>query len=73
MKCTICDSPMNRKITDLPFKTNDLTIIIVKQVPVFQCTNCSEYSLEDSAMEKVDEILFSVDESAELEIRKFAA
>jgi YgiT-type zinc finger domain-containing protein len=63
---------MIRKITDVPFKTNDSTIIIVKQVPIFQCTICSEYSLEDTAMEKVDEILFSVDEDAELEIRKFA-
>jgi len=29
--------------TDLPFKINEDTIVIVKGLPVLQCTNCLEY------------------------------
>ena len=46
---------------------------ILKEVPVFQCENCSEYLLDDSVMKRVEDILEGVDSSAELEVIKFAA
>ena len=59
--------------TDLPFKVDDTTIVIIKALPVLQCGNCSEYLLDDSVMKRTEEILDKVDSSAELEIIRYAA
>lgn len=73
MKCHVCGSKMNRLITDLPFKVDDTTIVIIKGLPVLQCENCSEYLLDDTVMKRTEEILDKVDSSAELEIIRYAA
>jgi len=43
MKCTVCGAEMNRVVSDLPFKTSDHTIVILKSLPVLQCGHCTEY------------------------------
>ncbi len=58
--------------TDLPFKVRETTIVIVKALPVLQCQGCGEYLLEDSVMQRVDEILERADVRAELEIIGYA-
>ena len=73
MRCHVCGSELAAVITELPFKRSDSTIVIFKDLPVLQCVACSEYLLEDSVMERVDEILDQVDRRAELEIIRFAA
>ncbi|MBI1883604.1 MAG: type II toxin-antitoxin system MqsA family antitoxin [Chlamydiae bacterium] len=73
MKCRICGNPMKSTVTDLPFKTSERTIVILKQLPVSQCLNCNEYILDDSVMEHVEKLLSKVSESAELEILRYAA
>jgi YgiT-type zinc finger domain-containing protein len=73
VRCRVCGSPMKLLITDLPFKVSESTIVILKELPVLLCENCSEYLLEDSVMSRVEEILERVDTSAELEIIHFAA
>jgi hypothetical protein len=45
----------------------------MKDLPVYQCGNCGEYLLEDSVLERVEEILQNIDAAAELEIIKYAA
>ena len=50
-----------------------LLIKNIKDMPVFQCDRCIEYSIEDSVMEKVDYILSRVDVTSELEIVRYAA
>jgi YgiT-type zinc finger domain-containing protein len=60
-------------ITDLPFKTDIHAIIIIKNLPVMQCGNCSEYLIEDQIMQKVDDIINRMDRGAEVEILNFAA
>lgn len=64
---------MEERITDLPFKVGDSSIVIVKDLPVIQCSNCSEYLLADAVMTHVEEILESVDKTAELEVVRYAA
>jgi YgiT-type zinc finger domain-containing protein len=64
---------MEPAVTNLPFKVKESTIIIVKDLPVLQCMNCNEYSLEDAVMEQVDKILEGADTSAELEVIQYAA
>ena len=73
MKCQVCGSKMQEMITDLPFKTDGNTIVILKDLPVHQCKNCSEYLLADSVLKRVEDIVKNVDVAAELEIIKFAA
>ncbi len=73
MKCMTCGSSLQPVQSDLPFKVSQHTIVILKNLPVLQCDNCGEYSIEDPVYRSVEEILGEVDASAELEIIRFAA
>ena len=73
MECRVCGSKMESIVTTLPFKVDQETIVILKELPVLQCKNYIEYLLEDSTMERVEHILDNADYAAELEVIKFAA
>ena len=73
MRCSLCGSKLSPLITDLPFKVSDTSIVILKGLPVLQCDNCQEYLLDDSVMNRVEEILQRADAAAELEIIRYAA
>lgn len=73
MKCRVCGGVQQRISTDLPFKTGEHTIVILRGIPVLQCERCAEYSLDDPTLARVDELLARVDERTELEIISFAA
>ena len=73
MKCRICGGSLEARVTDLPFKVGDTAIVIVRALPVFQCSQCGETELDNAAMSRVDQILASVDRSAELEVVRYAA
>jgi len=73
MICHVCGSLMSHLVTDVPFKQGDHCIVIVKDLPVVQCTNCGEYLIEDSTMKWVESVLSRIDPSAELEIVRYAA
>ena len=73
MKCRVCGSLMEARLTDLPFKTGESTIVIVKELPVIRCLQCNEYAISDPVMTRVEEILASVNRGAELEIVRYAA
>ncbi len=73
MKCQVCGSNMKLMVTNLPFKINEATIVILKDLPVLQCNNCNEYLLDDPVMKRVDQILEKVDTAAELEVIRYAA
>ncbi len=73
MKCRVCGGLMEHRVTDLPFKIGDSSIIVVKALPVLQCRQCGEIEIEDQTMRRVDEVLAGVDATAELEVIRFAA
>jgi YgiT-type zinc finger domain-containing protein len=73
MKCRVCGSKLQAVTTDLPFKVNVATIVIMKGLPVYQCENCGEYLIEDPVLEKVEGIIQKVDDTSELEIIRYAA
>ena len=73
MTCHVCGGDLEKLVTDLPFKVDDDRIVIIKDLPVLQCRNCSEYVIEDAVMERVDAILARVDTTAELEILSYVA
>jgi len=64
---------MSSVITDLPFKLSEERIVIFKQLPVLQCEACREYLIEDAVMARIDTMLARVDNTAELEVIRYAA
>jgi YgiT-type zinc finger domain-containing protein len=73
MKCRVCGALLEHKVTDLPFKIGDSSIVVVKSLPVLQCLQCGEVELEDQTMRRVDQVLAGVNTSSELEVIRFAA
>ena len=73
MKCYVCGGGMQSTQSDMPFKTGPHSIVILKEMPVFQCSNCQEFLVEDAVMEQVENILANTDQGTELEIVRFAA
>jgi YgiT-type zinc finger domain-containing protein len=73
MTCRVCLGGQEPRITDLPFKIGDSAIVIVRGLPVWQCSQCGEIELEHQIMVKVDELINSADKSAELEVIRYAA
>lgn len=73
MRCRLCGGTLESRVTDLPFKLGDTTIVVVRALPVLQCGQCGETELEDDAMRRVDQLMAGVDKSAELEIIRYAA
>lgn len=73
MKCRICGGLLEHRVTDLPFKIGDSSIVILKALPVLQCRQCGEAELEHAIMLRVDQLLAGVDTSSELEVIRFAA
>jgi YgiT-type zinc finger domain-containing protein len=72
MICHNCGGRLDKRITNLPFKISDNSIVIIKELPVLQCVNCNEYLIEDAVMEKVDAILNKIDRTTELEVLSYA-
>jgi len=70
--CHNCGGRLEKLITNLPFKVNYDCIVIIKELPVLQCQNCSEYLIEDGVLERVDNILSKIDKTAELEVLAYA-
>lgn len=64
---------MRAAVTDLPFKLNDRSIVVIKGLPVLLCENCTEYALEDRVMATVDHIFAGADDASELRVVKYAA
>jgi YgiT-type zinc finger domain-containing protein len=73
MKCHHCGACYENTLSDLPFKIGPHAIVIIKDIPVLQCSNCHEYLLEDSVIEAVDKLLERIDDHAEVEILRYAA
>ena len=73
MRCRVCGGLLERRVTDLPFKIGDSSIVILKALPVLQCRQCGETELRDVEMARVDRLLTAVDRSSELEVVRYAA
>lgn len=73
MKCRVCGASLVPRVTDLPFKTGDTSIVILRALPVLQCPQCGESEVEHGTMLRVEEVLAGVDQSSEFEVIRFAA
>ena len=54
MRCRACGALLESRVTDLPFKLADTTIVIVKALPVLQCPQCGDTELEQATMSRVE-------------------
>lgn len=73
MTCHVCGTNLQATVSDMPFKTGPRTIVILKELPVHTCNNCGHFLLDDAVMERVETILASVQDGAELEVVHYAA
>ena len=73
MNCRVCGGLMEERITDLPFKVSDTSIVIVKGLPASQCRQCHDVELDHPVMTTVERMLDAVDRGAELEVIRYAA
>ena len=73
MKCRVCGGLPTKQITDLPFKTDVSSIVIIKALPVLQCGQCGETELDSTTMKRVDELLAVSDGATELGVIRYAA
>jgi YgiT-type zinc finger domain-containing protein len=73
MRCRVCGGLLEHRVTDLPFKIGDSSIVILKALLVLQCRQCGDTELEHETMLRVDQVLAGVDTSSELEVIRFAA
>ncbi len=73
MKCRLCGETLEPRVTDLPFKVGDSSIVVLEGLPVLQCRQCGETELENETMLRVDAVLADVDRSSELEVIRFPA
>jgi len=72
MTCHNCGGKLEKVITDLPFKVRSDSIVVIRNLPVLQCCNCSQYLIEDPVVARVDSILEKIDKTAELEVLSYA-
>jgi YgiT-type zinc finger domain-containing protein len=73
MKCHVCGATLTPTTADMPFRTGRSSIVVIKKLPVLECTNCTEFLIEDPVMAKVEDILNKADASADLEVVAYAA
>ena len=53
MQCTVCGATLRLTTSDLPFKVREHTIVILKNLPVLECTNCAQYLIADHEFSRV--------------------
>ena len=73
MNCHKCEEEFVTVTTDLPFKTGPHSVVIIKDLPVLQCTNCGEFLILDADMQRIDAMLASIERDVEVEIIRYAA
>ena len=54
MRCRVCGGLLEPRVTDLPFKISDSSVVILKALPVLQCRQCGETEMEHAPMLHVD-------------------
>jgi YgiT-type zinc finger domain-containing protein len=72
MKCHVCGIPMTRVVTDLPFRVDRSVMIILRELPLLECSECGAYALEEMVMERVHEMVQSLRSPSHLDAVLYA-
>ena len=73
MKCHVCGTLMTRVVTDLPFRVDRSVMIILRDLPLMECSDCGAYAFEERVMERVHEIVERLRSPAHLDAVRYAA
>jgi len=73
MKCHVCGTLMTRVVSDLPFRVDRSVMIILRELPLIECRECSAYAFEERVMERVQEIVQRLKSPSHLEAVLYAA
>jgi YgiT-type zinc finger domain-containing protein len=73
MKCHVCETPMTRVVGDLPFRVTRSVVIILRDLPLMECSECSAYAFEERVMERVHEIVQRLRSPSHLDTVLYAA
>ena len=73
MKCHCCGGRMSETTSDMPFKLDRTRIVIIRDLPVLQCSEWGEHAFTDAVVQKVETALAQADSRAEFEIVRYAA
>jgi len=67
MKGHVCGNSVTRVVSDLPFRVNRSVMIILRDLPLMECSECGAYALEAMVMERVHEIVERLDSPSHLD------
>jgi hypothetical protein len=73
MKCHVCGTSMTRVVSELPFRVNRSVMIILRDLPLMECTEYGAYAFEQKVMERVHEIVERLDSPSHLDAVLYAA
>lgn len=73
MRCRVCGGTLAARVVDMPFRRGDTSIVIIKSLPVLECSQCGDTELENGVMMKVHSMLAREAPPSELEVIRFAA
>jgi len=73
MKCHVCGTQMKSVVTDLPFRVDRSVMIILRELPLLECSECSAYALEDVVMARVHEMVHGLVSPSHLHVVRYAA
>ena len=73
MQCHVCGTQMKPVVADLPFRVERSVMIILRRLPLVECSECGAYALEDLVMERVHEIVNKLRSPSHLDAVLYAA
>ena len=73
MECHVCGTSMTGVVSELPFRVNRSVMIILRDLPILECTECGAYAFEEKVMERVHEIVERLQAPSHLEAILYAA
>lgn len=73
MKCHACGNQMRAVVSDFPFRVNRSVMIILRDLPLLECSECGAYALEETVMERVHEIVEKLRSPSHLDAVLYAA
>ena len=72
LTCHVCGGRMHEEASNMPFKLDRQRIVIIRDLPVWQCASCGEHAFSDPVMVRIEQALQAAG-AAEVEVVPFAA
>ncbi len=57
MNCPLCKGDMEKGFTSIPFELSDDHFVVVKHVPAFVCSQCSEPYIDMAVAREIEKLI----------------